>query len=75
LTLKSIETADPNNATVEKVPYTGIQFVGIPEWQAIGTTAGQAFAAVIGGQQTVDQALASVQRATTRTMTQAGYIK
>ncbi len=33
--LKAIETADPNDATLYKVPYTGVQFVGIPEFRRL----------------------------------------
>ena len=43
------------------MPYTGVQFVAIPEFQAIGTTVGQAVAAALSGQQTVDQALQGAQ--------------
>src|SRR5581483_4784085 len=41
ITLKSIETADPTDATRDKVPYVGVQFVGIPEFQGIGTDVSQ----------------------------------
>ncbi|MBZ0228655.1 MAG: sugar ABC transporter substrate-binding protein [Bauldia sp.] len=73
--LKAIETTDPAHPTVEPVPYTGVQFVAIPEFQGIGTQVGQSVAAALGGQQTIDQALAAGQSATERTMKQAGYIK
>jgi sorbitol/mannitol transport system substrate-binding protein len=56
------------------VPYTGIQFVAIPEFQGIGTQVGQMVAAALSGQMSVDQALQSAQRSTERTMRQAGYI-
>jgi sorbitol/mannitol transport system substrate-binding protein len=73
--LKSIQTADPAHATVDKVPYTGVQFVAIPEFQGIGTTAGQSIAAALAGQDTADQALAKAQAAAERAMKQAGYPK
>ncbi|WP_207460492.1 sugar ABC transporter substrate-binding protein [Azospirillum sp. SYSU D00513] len=75
LTLKSIQAADPTRPTVEEVPYTGVQFVAIPEFQGIGTAVGQAFSAALAGQMTADQALQSAQALTTREMTKAGYIK
>src|SRR5258708_30144385 len=28
---------NPNDATLKKVPYTGVQYVGIPEFQSFGT--------------------------------------
>lgn len=72
---QAILSADPTNATAKPVPYTGVQFVAIPEFQGIGTQVGQAVAAALAGQMTVDQALASAQAATERTMRQAGYPK
>jgi sorbitol/mannitol transport system substrate-binding protein len=73
--LTAIMVADPSKPTVDPVPYTGVQFVAIPEFQGIGTAVGQAMAAALSGQQTVDQALAGAQASTVRTMKQAGYIK
>ena len=73
--LDAILKADPANPTCQPVPYTGVQFVAIPEFQGIGTQVGQSVAAALSGQMTVDEALAAAQSATTRTMTQAGYIK
>ncbi len=37
LTLQAIQQADPIHPSAKPVPYTGIQFVAIPEFQAIGT--------------------------------------
>ena len=73
--LQAILTADPSKPTKDPVPYTGVQFVAIPEFQAIGTTVGQAVAAALSGQQTVDQALQGAQDTTLQTMQQAGYIQ
>ncbi|KEP71007.1 sugar ABC transporter substrate-binding protein [Thioclava sp. BHET1] len=75
LTLKSIDAADPKNPSVSKVPYTGVQFVAIPEFQAIGTAVGQQFSAALAGQMSADQALQSAQSLTEREMKKAGYIK
>ncbi|MBD0413622.1 ABC transporter substrate-binding protein [Oryzicola mucosus] len=74
-TLAAMDAADITKPTVKPVPYTGGQFVAIPEFQGIGTTVGQLFSAVIAGQSTVDDALAQAQSITTREMTRAGYIK
>ena len=43
------------------VPYTGVQFVAIPEFQGIGTKVGQLVGAALGGQSTVDEALDGAQ--------------
>jgi sorbitol/mannitol transport system substrate-binding protein len=75
MTLDSINSADPTKPTVKPVPYVGVQFVAIPEFQGIGTAVGQQFSAALAGQVTVDQALKSAQQLTTREMTKAGYIK
>ena len=75
MTLDSINSADPTKPTVKPVPYVGVQFVAIPEFQGIGTAVGQQFSAALAGQVTVDQALASAQQLTVREMNKAGYIK
>ncbi|MBP2485818.1 sorbitol/mannitol transport system substrate-binding protein [Rhizobium leguminosarum] len=75
MTLDSINSADPSKPTVKPVPYVGVQFVAIPEFQGIGTAIGQQFSAALAGQLSVDQALQSAQQLATREMTKAGYIK
>ena len=73
LTLKSMDAADPLHPTVKPAPYTGIQFVAIPEFQGIGTTVGQDFSAALAGSMSVDEALAKAQASTEATMKKAGY--
>ncbi len=75
MTLQSINSADPTQPTVKPVPYVGVQFVAIPEFQGIATATGQQFAAALAGNMTVDQALQNAQQITVREMTKAGYIK
>jgi sorbitol/mannitol transport system substrate-binding protein len=75
MTLDSINAADPTAPTVDPVPYTGVQFVAIPEFQGIGTAVGQQFSAVLAGTTSLDDALAAAQQLTTDEMTKAGYIK
>lgn len=75
MTLESIKAADPNNPTVDPVPYVGVQFVAIPEFQGIGTAVGQQFSAALAGQVSVDQALQNAQLLTEREMKRSGYIK
>ncbi|MAS13517.1 MAG: sugar ABC transporter substrate-binding protein [Nitratireductor sp.] len=75
LTIKSIQAADPTSPTVEEVPYVGVQFVAIPEFQGIGTAVGQQFSAALAGQSSVDQALSNAQALTQREMQKAGYPK
>jgi sorbitol/mannitol transport system substrate-binding protein len=75
MTLESIKTADPKHPTVDPVPYVGVQFVAIPEFQGIGTVVGQQFSAALADTETVDQALQNSQRLTERIMKKAGYPK
>jgi multiple sugar transport system substrate-binding protein/sorbitol/mannitol transport system substrate-binding protein len=69
----SILAANPADPTMEPVPYTGIQFVAIPEFQGIGNYVGQQIAAALAGQQSVEQALANSQAFAEREMQKAGY--
>ncbi|WP_283967186.1 sugar ABC transporter substrate-binding protein [Tritonibacter sp. AK171] len=73
MTLNSINAADPTNPSVDPVPYTGVQFVAIPEFAGIGTQVGQEFSAALAGQQSVDEALKKAQALTTDEMEAAGY--
>jgi len=75
IVLKSMLSADPTKQTLQKVPYVGVQFVGIPEFQDIGTLVTQNLAAAVAGKTSVDAALALSQQQVTRRMQQAGYLK
>ncbi len=75
MTIDSINSADPNNPTVKPVPYVGVQFVAIPEFQGIGTSVGEILSAALAGQKTADQALSEAQALVTEEMKAAGYIK
>jgi len=46
---------------VQPVPYVGVQYVDIDEFQQLGDQVSQEFAKVIAGGQTVDQAIARAQ--------------
>ncbi|SMC47200.1 ABC transporter substrate-binding protein [Primorskyibacter flagellatus] len=73
MTLESIQSADPQNPTVDPVPYIGVQFAAIPEFAGIATEVGQEFSAALAGQQSVDEALEKAQALTTDAMEAAGY--
>jgi sorbitol/mannitol transport system substrate-binding protein len=75
MTLDSINAADPTKPTVKPVPYVGVQFVAIPEFQGLGTAVGQQFSAALAGKETVDAALKAAQTASEREMKKGGYIK
>ncbi len=44
------------------MPYTGIQFLAIPEFQDLGTRVSQQISAAIAGQISVDEALEQSQK-------------
>ncbi|EDX83477.1 Bacterial extracellular solute-binding protein, putative [Synechococcus sp. PCC 7335] len=73
--LNSIEAVDIENPAAEPTPYKGVQYVDIPEFQAIGTQVGQQMAAALAGQVSVDQALERSQGVAERFMRHTGYIE
>ena len=75
VTLQAMQTADPTNPAIRPVPYTGVQFVGIPEFQSFGTVVGQNVAGALAGKMTVDQALKASQAAANKAVKQAGLQK
>ncbi len=73
MTLQSILSADPTNPTVDPVPYTGIQFVAIPEFAGIANQVGQIMSGALAGQYDATEALAQAQELVTEEMEAAGY--
>ncbi len=73
MTLESMGAADPTAPTVDPVPYTGIQFVAIPEFAGIGTQVGQQIASALAGQKSGEEALEASQELTVDEMEAAGY--
>lgn len=59
----AIENADPKNPGAQERPAIGVQFVGIPEFAALGTNVSQGISSAIAGQGTVAEALAKGQEA------------
>ncbi len=75
MTLNAMQAADTQKQSVQETPYTGGQFVAIPEFQGVATAVGQQFSAALAGQMSLEDALSAVQALSTREMTRAGYIK
>ena len=73
--VEAILSVDPADPTLLKVPYTGVQFVAIPEFQGIGNYVGQQVAAALAGTSSVEDALEKSQTFAKRTMEKAGYMK
>jgi sorbitol/mannitol transport system substrate-binding protein len=63
ITIASIDGTDPDHPTVNAVPYIGIQYVDIPQFESLGVTVGQQIAGAIAGTESVSQALSAGQAA------------
>jgi sorbitol/mannitol transport system substrate-binding protein len=61
ITLASINSTDPEHPTLHPAPYTGIQFVDIPQFESLGVQVAQQIAGAIAGTETVSQALKTSQ--------------
>jgi len=61
ITLASIDSTDPDHPTVNPVPYVGVQYVDIPQFEVLGVEVGQQIAGAIAGTETVAQALKASQ--------------
>jgi sorbitol/mannitol transport system substrate-binding protein len=72
---EAIDSAKPNDSTLNPSPYVGVQFAAIPEFQAIGIAVGQQLSAALAGKVSVDEALAASQQAAERQMRRGGYYK
>jgi sorbitol/mannitol transport system substrate-binding protein len=60
-TLSALKTANVDKPGKLPVPYKGIQYVGIPEFQDLGTKVSQQFANVLAGHESADAALKTAQ--------------
>ena len=72
---KAIDSANPNDSTLPKSPYVGVQFAAIPEFQAIGIAVGQQMSSALSGKATVDAALKASPVVADREMRKGGYYK
>ncbi len=57
ITLDSINTATPDQPTLDPVLYHGVQYVGIPQFESVGQQVSELMSAVVAGKMTVSQAL------------------
>jgi sorbitol/mannitol transport system substrate-binding protein len=61
ITLASINSTDPLHPTLHPVPYVGIQYVDIPQFESLGVQVAQQVAGAIAGTESVSQALKTSQ--------------
>ncbi len=57
VTLNSINSATPDHPTLNPVPYHGVQYVGIPQFESVGQQISELMSAVVAGKTSVSQAL------------------
>lgn len=72
--LQAIRTADPDDSTLPRSPYIGIQSPAIPEFQSIGNKVGLLISKVLSGHLSLDQALARGQHFARRQMLLGGNL-
>ncbi|MFL1376400.1 MULTISPECIES: ABC transporter substrate-binding protein [unclassified Nocardiopsis] len=72
-TYDAIDNVDVEQPGLHPQPWTGVQYVAIPEFQDLGTRVSQEISAAIAGQQTVEEALAKAQEYAEETAEQGGY--
>lgn len=73
--LNAISSATPNHPTLNPVPYTGVQFVSIPEFQQMGNEFSQDLASAIAGKTSVDSAIQAGEKQVNKIAKQGGYQK
>ncbi|MDC0713820.1 sugar ABC transporter substrate-binding protein [Stigmatella sp. ncwal1] len=73
VTQEAILTADPTSPSIKPVPYVGVQFATIPEFQAVASLVGRQISGALAGNSRVDKILHTSQGAVRRTMKRAGY--
>lgn len=73
--LASIQNANPDRQTQEPAPYTGIQYVAIPEFQQLGDSVGRTLAGVLAGNVSVDQMAQSAQQEALQVARDGEYLK
>lgn len=61
ITLASLDGVDPDHPTVNPVPYVGIQYVDVPQFETLGLQVGEQIAGAIAGTEPVSQALKTSQ--------------
>lgn len=73
MVLDAIERVDYEQPTVDPVPYEGVQYVVIPEFQELGTEVSQHIASAIAGDVTVEEAMNEAQKLAEAVAEEGGY--
>lgn len=71
----AIDVVNPNDSTLLRSPYVGVQFAAIPEFSSIGNMVGQQISHALEGKLSVESALKEAQLIVEQDMKKAGYYK
>jgi sorbitol/mannitol transport system substrate-binding protein len=71
---KAIDSVNPDDPTLPRSPYRGVQYVAIPEFQTLGIGVGQQVAAALAGRAGLEQALKASQALAEQEMRRAGHL-
>lgn len=71
---EAIRATDPDRPTLLPVPYHGIQYVGIPEYTALGDQVGLLVQQLLRGDISVETATTKAQQLAERQMRESGYL-
>ena len=74
-TIAAIKNANYDHPTVQDVPYVGVQYVSIPEFQNLGDQVAQQLAAYLSGKQDIDATLKQCQDVSNNVAKEGGYQK
>lgn len=72
-TLEALSNLDFNNPCKDPVPYVGLQYIAIPEFQEAGDKMTEELAAYVTDEITLDEALAATQEAFEKAAEEGGY--
>jgi len=75
LTLDSMKNADYDKPTYDPVPYKGVQYVSIPEFQGLGERVGQELAAYLSGAKNLEDVIQACQKSALEVSKDGGYYK
>ena len=70
-----MKNADYDKPTYDPVPYKGVQYVSIPEFQGLGEQVGQELAAYLSGTKDLESVIQACQKATLEVSKDGGYYK
>ena len=72
-TLEALSNLDFNHPCKDEVPYVGLQYIAIPEFQEAGDTMTEELAAYVTDEISLDEALAATQAAFEEAAEEGGY--